>query len=122
MKRLALIIDDNRQTANSMARMLQLLGYETKTEFSPRNALISVTETKPAVLFLDINMPGVDGFEVLGFIKRDPDLHHIPVVIISTETQSAMVERARSYGAAGYLMKPIGVDSLEKILEGIFKT
>jgi two-component system response regulator VicR len=67
----ALIIEDNRQMAENLKRMLELLGVDTEIAYGPRTGLLTLWNT-PDVVFLDIHMPGVDGFEVLGFIRRQP--------------------------------------------------
>ncbi len=120
-KRLAWIVDDSRQTADSMARMLRLLDVRTHVVYGARRALIDVLEERPDVVFLDINMPGIDGFEVLSFFKRDPRFARVPVVVVSTEAQPENVARARDEGAVGFLPKPVTVDSLESVLDEIFK-
>ncbi len=120
-ERLAWIVDDNRQTADSMARMLRLLEVRTHVVYGPRKALIDVLEERPDVVFLDIHMPGIDGFEVLSFFRRDPRFAKVPVVIVSTETQPENVTRAKAEGAVAFLPKPVTVDSLEAVLIELFK-
>ncbi len=120
MGRRALVVDDNRLTADSLASMLDLLGFEVQTSYGARQALQELAAEGPDVVLLDINMPGIDGFEVLSYFKRDPRLAEVPIIIVSTESQPENVERAREIGAAAFLPKPITVDALEETLSDFF--
>jgi CheY-like chemotaxis protein len=120
MPRLALIIDDSRQAADSLAQILGLLDYTVRVAYSPSRALAELGQTLPDVVLLDINMPGVDGFEVFGFLKRDPRLAGVPVIFISSESQPETLARAQSSGAAGFIPKPASYEALEAALLKLF--
>jgi len=68
----------------------------------------------PALVLLDLNMPGTDGREVLGAVKHDPRLHKIPVVIFSTSSNSRDIEDCYRLGANSYLTKPVSYTDLEE--------
>lgn len=68
----------------------------------------------PALVLLDLNMPGTDGREVLGNVKQDPLLHQIPVVIFSTSSNSRDIEDCYRLGANSYLTKPVSYTDLEE--------
>jgi CheY-like chemotaxis protein len=65
----ALIVEDNRLMADNLCLMLEFLGLEVEVAYGPRTGMLNVTKI-PDIVFLDISMPGIDGFEVLAFIKR----------------------------------------------------
>ncbi|MCS7010749.1 MAG: response regulator [Anaerolineales bacterium] len=115
----ALVIDDNQQTARALVEMLTLLGVAGRTAFSPTAALQIVSHDTPEVIFLDVHMPGVDGFEVLSYLRREPRLEHTPVFVITSDDQPEMALRARQLGARGILLKPISLDMLENALREI---
>ena len=121
MPRYALVIDDTRITANSLAQMLSLLGYQARVAYGSRAAIEGVGQRVPDVILLDINMPGIDGVEVCRFFRRDPRTANVPILAMSTETQEAMVARMREAGANAFLPKPIDFDSLEKALKEVEK-
>lgn len=73
------------------------------------------------MIFSDINMPEMNGIELLQELKRDPVLQNIPVVMISTENESAIVIDAISKGATNYIIKPFTSDTLNKKLEELKK-
>ena len=67
---------------------------------------------RPAIILLDLNLPGIDGREVLWQIKQDPNLQTIPVVIFTTSSNSTDVEFCYQNGVNGYIVKPIDTSKL----------
>jgi CheY-like chemotaxis protein len=119
MPRYALVVDDVRVAAASIAQALDLLGYETETAFGPRPAIESLSRRIPDVILLDINMPGVDGIEVCRYLRREPRTAAIPIIAMSTENQPDAIARIRQAGANAFLSKPIDIDALERVLKSI---
>jgi CheY-like chemotaxis protein len=119
MSRYALVVDDARLAAATIAKTLNLLGYDTEVAYGPRPAIESLTLRLPDVILLDINMPGIDGVEVCRYLRRDPRTAKIPIIAISSEAQEETVARVRKAGANAFLPKPIDIDTLEKTLKGI---
>lgn len=119
MDRLALVIDDSRDTADSLVQMLNLLGYQAKVAYGPLTAIERVTQRFPDVILLDIHMQGVDGIEICRYIRRDPRTAHVPILLMSTDTQPALIARARAAGANDFLSKPVDLDELERALNGL---
>lgn len=113
----ALIIDDNAEVAKYLRRILDMLGLEASAAYSVREAMLHVLEDPPDIIFLDIKMPGFDGFEVLRYLKREPRLESVPVCIVSSESQPETVAKAKKMGAMGYIVKPPTVEDFEQILQ-----
>jgi CheY-like chemotaxis protein len=112
----ALVIDDVEEVTVNVCRMLDLLGVESKAAYSVREAMLHLLDRPPDIVFLDIKMPGFNGFEVLTYLKREPRLMDVPVCIVSTESQEEMLRKARKMGASGYIVKPPTVEELERVL------
>jgi CheY-like chemotaxis protein len=112
----ALVIDDNRQTADALCQMLSLLNVEARATYGPRDALLSLRDNPVDIIFLDISMPGLDGFEVLAFLRREPDLRQIPVVVVTSDDQPETARRVRETGALKIILKPATVEGLAKVL------
>ena len=113
----AIVVDDNRLTADALCKMLEILGVETRVAYGPRAAILDIKKHPVDLIFLDINMPGVDGFEVLGYLRREPDLQHIPVVMVTSDDQPETAIRAQKTGALHLMLKPVTVEALEKIVQ-----
>ena len=112
----ALVIDDNRQMADSLAQMLNLLGVQTEVAYGARTGIMNL-KLAPDVVFLDVNMPGVDGFEVLAFLRRHPGLGETPVIIVTSDDQPETAQRMKKMGARAIIIKPPTIDALEKTLK-----
>ena len=115
----ALVVDDNRQTANSVCRMLELLGITARPAYGPRAAILHIERFIPDVVFLDINMPGVTGFDLMTYLRRDPRLENVHMVVITSDDQPDTARRAHDTGALSILIKPIGMEDLERVLRKI---
>jgi len=72
-------------------------------------------EPKPVVILLDINMPKIDGFEVLRQLKSHPTLRTIPVVMLTTSAVSGDIDTAYAYGANSYIVKPVDFDKFNEV-------
>jgi CheY-like chemotaxis protein len=71
----------------------------------------------PGLVLLDINMPRMDGFEVLDAMKSDPVLKTIPVVMLTTSTRDEDVVRSYDGGACSYVSKPVSLDKLKEVIK-----
>lgn len=113
-----LIIDDNRQTADALSQMLGVLGLKARVAYGS-SAAMSVLGTgfTPRFITLDINMPGVDGTEVLAFLRREPKLNAVPVLVITSDDQPETRSKVMKLGATAMIIKPATIDSLEEALK-----
>ncbi|NUM45734.1 MAG: response regulator [Anaerolineales bacterium] len=118
----ALVVDDNRHFADSLCQMLNYLDVKTEVVYGALTALQRVKVLVPSAVFLDINMPGLNGLEVFSYFKREPYLADTAVFIVSSETEPEVIEAAMKLGARAYLMKPVSMDEIEKALRdaGLF--
>jgi len=119
MTHTALVVDDNRETADGIVKMLSLLDFQARPVYSPRLAIETMTHGLPQLLVLDVHMQGVDGGEVIRFIRRDPLLANVPILAVSSDTQDAIVTGIMKAGADAFLPKPVEFDDLEKTVTDI---
>jgi len=115
----AVIIDDNRTTADALLQMLTLLRVPGRVAYGSSPAISLLSSYTPSVILLDINMPGVDGLEVLGYLRREPRLLRVPVVVITSDDQPETRTRAIRRGANGIIIKPATLEALEKNLRRV---
>lgn len=102
----ALIVEDEPAANKLLAMLVQLHGYETESAFDGRQALELVERSAPDIVFLDLMLPDVNGYEVCQAIKANPLTALIPVVMVTARI--ALENRILSYaiGADGYIAKP----------------
>lgn len=108
-----LIVDDQRDLAGMMADMLGDAGFATRTADNGRDALADIQADRPDLLVLDVNMPGLDGFEVATMLKADPSTATIPIIMVSAQDGRGSRLIGLESGAEDYLSKP--VDSAELV-------
>jgi CheY-like chemotaxis protein len=112
----AIVVDDNRQMADALVQMLMVLGVNAKAAYGSGPGMVLLGAETPDVVFLDINMPGVTGHEVLMFLRREPRLLNTPVIIITSDDQPETKEKAMKLGASEVLYKPAEFDAIESVL------
>jgi CheY-like chemotaxis protein len=115
----ALIIEDNREAADALSDLLSLLEVKTQTAYGAKPGLIALGENKPDIVFVDLNMPGLSGFEVVRFIRRDPNLTDIPVIVVTSDDSFSSETAARQAGAVEVIVKPATLEDLEQALSYI---
>ena len=101
-----LVVDDERLNRSILRAALGKEGHDVVEAADGREALDRLAEGGADVVLLDIVMPVMDGYETLAAIKADPDLAHVPVIIISGVDQVDSVVRCIEMGATDYLTKP----------------
>ena len=112
-----LIIDDNRATADALGQMLAVLGFKARLAYGS-NAAMSLLATgfTPKFICLDINMPGVNGTEILAYLRREPRLIPVPVFVITSDDQPETRQKVMKLGANTLIIKPATIDALEDAL------
>jgi CheY-like chemotaxis protein len=112
-----LIIDDNRSTADALKQMLDVLEIPSRVAYGSGPAMTVLGSSVPRFVCLDINMPGVDGTEVLAYLRREPRLMKVPVIVITSDDQPETRQRVMQGGAQAILIKPATIDALEASLK-----
>ncbi|MGZ9226414.1 MAG: response regulator [Anaerolineales bacterium] len=116
----ALIIDDNRTTADALGQMLNVLGFKARVAYgSGAGMTILSGGFTPKFICLDINMPGVDGTEILAYLRREPRLIPVPVFVITSDDQPETRRKVMKLGANVMIIKPATIDTLEDALKKV---
>jgi PleD family two-component response regulator len=116
----ALIIDDNRTTADALGQMLNVLGFKARVSYGSGAAMTMLASGfTPKFICLDINMPGVDGTEILAYLRREPRLIPVPVFVITSDDQPETRRKVMKLGANVMIIKPATIDALEEALKKV---
>ncbi len=110
--RRVLIVDDERDIADTQAMLLRLCGQTVQQAYDGTSALRLATEFKPEVVFLDLVMPGMTGFALAQQLRRVDGVASAKFVAVSALTQPAFREAAQAAGFDGYIQKPATADEL----------
>ncbi len=100
-----LVVEDDRFLREMISRKLDKEGYEVVQAVDGEQGEEKIKEEKPDLVLLDLILPGIDGFEVLERVKKDPEVSEIPVMILSNLGQKSEIERGLSLGAVDFLIK-----------------
>jgi PAS domain S-box-containing protein len=112
-----LVVDDNRDAANSLAMLLEFLGADVAVAHGGREALERFAAYRPAVVLLDIGMPEMDGYEVARTIRgREDGGGHVTLIALTGWGQEEDRRRARDAGFDHHLVKPADIDALQALL------
>lgn len=112
IKRKVLIVDDEELNRKVLSFMLDNYGYQFDTAVNGKEALEKVLEFKPDMIFLDIMMPEMDGFEACRRLKTDASTRHIPVVMVTAMADRETRLRCLEVGANDFLTKPVDTSEL----------
>ncbi|HKW97092.1 MAG TPA: response regulator [Bryobacteraceae bacterium] len=117
-----LIVDDSPTMRAFVRRVLEMSGFEVSACHQAGNGAeaMAVLRGQPVdVVLTDINMPEVNGEELVGRIEQDQHLRSIPVVVVSTDATANRMRRMMELGAKGYVIKPFSPEALRQEVERV---
>ncbi len=114
-----LVVDDNRDSARTLARLLKLMGNETRTAHDGGEALEAAEQYRPEVMLLDIGLPVMNGYEVARTIRDRPWGRAVRIVALTGWGQDGDRRRSEESGIDDHLVKPVDPSTLEKLLSDI---
>lgn len=117
---LILIVDDEPAAARAIQRVLRGAGYETTIAANGFEAGSLLTQLRPAVMTLDLNMPGLNGEDVISYVRHADNLMFTRILVVSGASDTAL-ERAVKLGADSYLPKPYANSDLLKQIEQLME-
>ena len=115
LKRIALVVDDQRDLADSLAVLIEALGHEALAAYDAPTALALAREFRPQIVITDVSMPGDSGVSLASCVRSDPQLANCRLVALT-----GYAEDLFGAGAADafddWVMKPVSLETLEKVL------
>ena len=114
-----MIIEDEPEAAELFGEMMRVNGFRVLKIFSSAPAIPMLIQEKPDVIILDIMMPGISGLEVLRYMRREPELLSIPVIVVSAKSMPGDIKVGLEAGASMYLTKPVGFLELKQAVEQV---
>src|SRR5438552_15314774 len=105
-----LIVDDKPEKALALEAVLEDLGQNVVRAYSGREALRALLNNDFAVILLDVNMPGMDGFETAALIRARKNSEHIPIIFVTAFGDEDHASRGYALGADDYIQTPVNPD------------
>ncbi len=117
MQRTVLIIEDEKLIIVSTQMVLEAAGFRVESATNGEDGIAKAKSQTPDLILLDIMMPGIDGWETLTRLKREPATANIPVVIFTAREHSRGHQKSAEMGAVDYFRKPFEPDELIGLVE-----
>lgn len=111
-----LIVDDNAQNLKLARVLLTCHGYKVTTAVDAEQALDALSSLTPRVILVDLQLPGMDGFELTRRLKADPRTRDIIIIAVTAYAMKGDAERAHAAGCDGYVSKPIDTKALPLLI------
>ncbi len=116
-RRRLLVVDDNRDSANTLAALLETMGHEVRIAYDGAGAVALAAEYRPDGVFLDIGLPGMNGYDVARTLRSSPTVAHAKLIAFTGYGQDEDRRRVREAGFDYLLVKPAGVGDIAKIID-----
>ena len=118
---LILIVEDNERNRKLVRDVLQFRGYQTIEAETGEEALRLARERQPALILMDIQLPGIDGITALGQLRSDPVTRTIPVIAGTASAMTHDRQKIMAAGFDGYQTKPIAVKEFLEVVRGMLE-
>lgn len=119
-----LYVEDNQDAVTFFSRVVNKMGdYNFVTREDGRSAINLLQEKQdfePEMILLDINLPGMNGFEILQYVRSKTAYKHVPVIMFTSSDDDGDIKKSYEYGANAYLIKPDSLQSLKEVLQDTF--
>jgi DNA-binding response OmpR family regulator len=115
--RLVLVVEDHPDTQSAVAEHLAQLGFEVAVASDGLSALALIRERRPTIVYLDLNLPHISGYDVCEQIRADPELQNVAILMTSARGTLDVRAHALEAGADAYVPKPYSLEQLVSHLE-----
>ena len=119
LKRRLLVVDDNRDAAESMSMLLEMWGHEVAFAYDGPSAIKTAEQWQPEAVFLDIGLHGMDGYEVAARLRELPQAKDAVLIAITGYGQEDDRLRSRRAGIDHHLVKPVAPDALRNLIDSL---
>ena len=120
MKRI-LTVDDSASVRQMVSFTLRKAGYEVVEAVDGKDGLAKVSQGKFDMIITDLNMPNVDGIQLITAVRKLAGCSFIPILMFTTESQAEKKDAGRKAGATGWIVKPFNADQLIAVVQKLVK-
>jgi CheY-like chemotaxis protein len=118
-RRHILVVDDNRDFADTLGALLETFGHEVRTVYDGSTAMAVAREYRPDAVLLDIGLPEMNGYEVAREVRQAPGLAHVTLVAFTGYGQEEDRRRVREAGFDFHLVKPVEAAELARLIDAL---
>jgi two-component system chemotaxis response regulator CheY len=117
MAKKIMTVDDSPTIRQMLGMALQGAGYEVVEAENGRDALLKLEAEPVSMLITDLNMPQMNGIDLIRSVRRSPGLRFMPIIMLTTESQEAKRQEGKAAGASGWIVKPVKPEQLLKVVQ-----
>lgn len=117
MSKQVLVVDDSSAVRQSVTFVLTQAGYTVTEAEDGADALNKLGDAKPDLIVTDVNMPNMDGIELVRQVRDKADFKFVPIVVLTTEAQGSKMEEGKEAGATGWIVKPFDSEKLLSVVK-----
>jgi len=111
-----LVVDDNHDAADTLAELLRLSGQQVRTAYRGAEALTLASTFHPEIVFLDLGLPGMDGYEVARRLRAQPEQARMTLIALTGYGRESDFARSKEAGIDHHLIKPVDLTDLQPFL------
>ena len=112
MAKKILIVDDSKAIRQSISYVLEQNGYQVAEAEDGLDALERLEAAPVDLIITDVNMPNMNGIELIEAVRADTRAAAVPILVLTTESGSSVLEKGKAAGASGWIVKPFSTDKL----------
>ncbi len=116
-KPMVLIVDDDPIVHGVLEFFIHQAGFDVKSAMNGAVALEMMKEISPSIMLIDGYMPGIDGYHVVDIIKEDPELSHMPIIMMTTDDDDPTGKLLKQHGVVDYVVKPFNLNKLVEMVK-----
>lgn len=117
MSKKIMTVDDSPTIRQMLSLALKGAGYEVVEAENGKDALSKLESEKVNMLITDLNMPQMDGIELIRCVRQSPGLRFLPIIMLTTESHETKRQQGKAAGASGWIVKPFKPEQLLKVVQ-----
>jgi two-component system, chemotaxis family, chemotaxis protein CheY len=121
MPQIIMTVDDSRSIRQMVAFTLSQAGYQVLEAADGKDALAKLAGTSVDMVITDLNMPNVNGIELITQVRKEPKYKFIPILMLTTESQDAIKQQGKAAGATGWIVKPFNATQLVDVVKKVLR-
>lgn len=114
-------VDDSASIRQMVSFTLQRAGFSVLEAAEGRDALNKLSQSPVDLVISDLNMPGMDGIELLRNVRALPQFKYVPIIMLTTESQVEKKQQAKAAGATGWIVKPFSQEQLVAVVNKVLR-
>ncbi len=122
MPKMVMTVDDSASFRQMVRFILKQAGYDVIEAVDGQDAADKIAETNVHMIITDLNMPKMDGIELIKHIRNDLKDRFVPIIMLTTESQDSRKQEGRKAGATGWIVKPFKPEQLIMVVKKLIKT